>query len=70
MADYEKVWGISFAVYHGSPGREKMHYAQTFLTSTNIFMDLANFTLPIITSMKLTSEIGLKIGFELLWDFL
>lgn len=39
-----------------------MHHAQTLLTSTNIFIDLANFTLSIITSMKLTNEIKLHIG--------
>lgn len=42
--------------------REKMHHAQTLLTSTNIFIDLANFTLLIIISVKLTNEIELQIG--------
>lgn len=67
---YERVWGVSFAIYPGSPVREKMHHAQTFLTSTNIFIDLANCTLSIITSMKLTNEVELQIGSEFSWVFL
>lgn len=67
---YERVGGVSLAIYPGSPVTEKMHHAQTFLTSTNIFIDHANCTLSIITSMKLTNEIELQIGSELPWVFL
>lgn len=40
----ERDWGVSSAIYHGSPKREQMHHAQCFPTSTYIFIDLANFT--------------------------